>query len=206
MAKHSVIEPTTDLRRSPAAHLAEAMAQASVAGTRAVALREIALASAVSLRAVPGSAGHQALAEATGVGLPTGVGEVAGSVAGTAVLWLGPDEFMAFNEAGQELTEPLDSALGQAPGQVIDLSANRAVLELRGAGATLVLRKSCPADLHPRAFAVNQAITTTVANVPILLWRTAENSWYVMPRASFTEHVVHWMIDAMAEFAADPVS
>jgi len=39
----------------------------------------------------------------------------------------------------------------------------------------------------------------------VLLWRTGEESWRIMPRASFTEHTVHWMIDAMLEFASDPV-
>ncbi len=205
MAKHSVIESTTELRRSPAAHLDQLMAAATVTGQRAVALREISFATQVSLRAVPGSAGHQALAQATGVGLPEKVGQVAGEVSGTAVLWLGPDEFSVFNAAGEDLGPTLEAALAEHEGQVTDLSANRTVLELTGQAASLVLRKSCPADLHPRSFAVNQAITTTLANVPILLWRTAENGWYLMPRASFTEHVVHWLVDAMKEFASEPV-
>ncbi|WP_404286886.1 sarcosine oxidase subunit gamma family protein [Glutamicibacter arilaitensis] len=205
MAKHSVIEPTTELRRSPAAHLEKTMAAATVAGERGVSLREISFATQVSLRAVPGSSAHRSLAAATGVGLPSSVGEVAGNVESTAVLWLAPDEFAVFNAAGEEFTTELLEALGEESGQVTDLSANRTVLELTGEAASLVLRKSCPADLHPRSFAVNQAITTTLANVPILLWRTGQNSWYLMPRASFTEHVVHWLVDAMAEFASEPV-
>jgi len=167
MASNTLIE-STSVRRSPAEHLAEAMAQGSTAGT--VQLREIAFATQVGVRAVPGSGGF------------------------------------AIAPEGAELAAELVAALGDEPGQVLDLSANRSVLELSGPAAPLVLRKSCPADLHPRAFGVNRAITTTLANIPVLLWRTGEQSWYILPRASFTEHTVHWLIDAMSEFASEPVA
>ncbi|GAA1406121.1 sarcosine oxidase subunit gamma [Glutamicibacter uratoxydans] len=203
MAENTVIESA--LRRSPAEHLAGLMADAEVAGDRAVALREVAFGTQLGVRAIPGSAAHAALAQATGVGLPAAVGEVAGSVDGTAVLWLGPDEFLVATDAQNDLQAQLDAALGDQPGQVLDLSANRAVLELSGPAATLVLRKSCPADLHPRAFGVNQAIVTSLANIPVLLWRTGEESWRILPRISFTEHTVLWLVDAMTEFASEQV-
>ncbi|MGZ2223591.1 sarcosine oxidase subunit gamma [Glutamicibacter nicotianae] len=201
MANDTLID--TDVRRSPAQHLAAQMEAASVDGR--VSLREIAFTTQISLRSAPGGAAHAALSAATGVGLPATVGQVAGDVSGTAVLWLGPDEFLATSPENAELAGALAAALGDEPGQVVDLSANRSVLELEGPDAPLVLRKSCPADLHPRAFGVNQAITTSLANIPVLLWRTGETSWRIFPRASFTEHTVHWLIDAMAEFAAPPV-
>ena len=204
MANHTLLE-NTGLRRSPAGHLAEAMAAATVTGERAVALREIAFTTQIGIRAVPGSAGHRALAQATSVGLPAAVGEVTGGAEGTAVLWLGPDEFLLTAPEDTTLTGKLAAVLADEPGQVVDLSANRSVLELEGPAAPLVLRKSCPADLHPRVFGVNQAITTTLANIPVLLWRTGEHSWRILPRASFTEHTVHWLIDAMLEFASEPV-
>ena len=192
-----------DSRRSPAAHLQQVMAEASVAG--GLALGEVAFTTQISVRCAPGSAGYEALAAATGVGLPNKVGQVAGDASGVGVLWLGPDEFLVTAPEDTTLLAKLEQALGDAPGQVVDLSANRAGLELSGTKAPLVLRKSCPTDLHPRSFAVNQAITTSLANIPVLLWRTGEESWRIMPRASFTEHTVHWLIDAMLEFASDPV-
>lgn len=192
-----------DSRRSPAAHLQQLMADASVAG--GLSLQEVAFTTQISLRVAPGSAGYDAVVAATGVGLPEKVGQVAGEVCGVSVLWLGPDEFLVTAPEDSSLPATLETALGENPGQVVDLSANRAVLELSGVKAPLVLRKSCPADLHPRSFAVNQAITTSLANIPVLLWRTGEESWRIMPRASFTEHTVHWLIDAMLEFASDPV-
>ncbi|MGH3654955.1 sarcosine oxidase subunit gamma [Glutamicibacter sp.] len=201
MASNTMID--SEVRRSPAQHLAQEMEAASIPGR--VGLREIAFATQISLRCAPGSPGHAAVAAATGVGLPSTVGQVAGELPGTAVLWLGPDEFLATSAENTELAGALAAALGDQPGQVVDLSANRSVLELSGPDAPLVLRKSCPADLHPRAFAVNQAITTSLANIPVLLWRTGEQSWRIMPRASFTEHTVRWLLDAMAEFAGPAV-
>lgn len=203
MAENTVVEST--LRRSPAQHLAGLMADAEVVGERAVALREVAFGTQLGIRAIPGSDAHAALAQATGVGLPAAVGEVAGSVEGTAVLWLAPDEFLLATDEENELLGQLEAALGDAPGQVLDLSANRSVLELIGPAAPLVLRKSCPADLHPRAFGVNQAIVTSLANIPVLLWRTGEQAWRIYPRISFTEHTVLWLVDAMAEFSSAQV-
>jgi len=199
MANDTLIE----VRQSPAAHLQQLMAEASAAG--GVTLHEVAFTTQVSVRCAPGSPGYGAVAAATSVGLPDKVGQVAGGVSGVGVLWLGPDEFLVTAPEDTSLLSTLDAALGQNPGQVVDLSANRTVLELSGAKAPLVLRKSCPADLHPRVFGVNHAITTSLANIPVLLWRTGEESWRIMPRASFTEHTVHWLIDAMLEFASDPV-
>jgi len=199
MASNTLIES----RVSPAAHLAALMSEASVA--EGLSLSEVAFTTQVSVRVAPGSAGYDAVASATGVGLPEKVGQVAGSVSGVSVLWLGPDEFLVTAPEDSSLVSTLETALGENPGQVVDLSANRSVLELSGAKAPLVLRKSCPADLHPRVFGVNRAITTSLANVPVLLWRTGEESWRIMPRSSFTEHTVHWLIDAMTEFASDPV-
>ncbi|WP_159612400.1 sarcosine oxidase subunit gamma [Glutamicibacter sp. JC586] len=201
MANDTLIKNET--RVSPAAHLYQEMADASVPG--ALSLSEVAFSTKVSVRCAPGSAGFDAVATATGVGLPHKVGEVRGEVDTVAVLWLGPDEFLVAAPEDAQLAAKLDQTLGENPGQVVDLSANRSVLELTGAKAPLVLRKSCPADLHPRAFAVNHAITTSLANIPVLLWRTGEESWRIMPRASFTEHTVRWLIDAMIEFRTESI-
>lgn len=201
MANDTLIKNET--RVSPAAHLYQEMADASAAGD--LSLSEVAFSTNISVRVAPGTAGYDAVAAATGVGLPAKVTEVSGEVSSVAALWLGPDEFLVSVQEDAGLGANLEEALGQNPGQVVDLSANRSVLELVGAKAPLVLRKSCPADLHPRAFGVNQAITTSLANIPVLLWRTGEESWRIMPRASFTEHTVRWLIDAMLEFTSEPV-
>lgn len=156
---------------------------------------------------MPGTAAHRALAETLGVGLPARVGEVAGaadglaaSADGLAVLWLGPDEFLVVAPPDRsELVVRLQEALGGEPGQVVDLSANRTVLELGGAAARDVLDKGVPADLHPRTFPAGTAVTTTLGPAAVLLWRAGEDVWRILPRASFAEYAALWLLDAVRE-------
>ena len=200
-----VLTDISALRTSPLAHMASALQQGAVAGERGVSARELAFTTQIGLRAEPGSEAHTALAAATGVGLPAAVGEVAGNTEGTAVLWSGPDEFLVVAPEGTELFDDLVAALGQSAGQVVDLSANRTVVELSGPSARLVLEKGCPADLHPRSFDVGTAITTVLGPVPVLLWKTAEDTFRLLPRASFADYTARWLLDAMTEFASPEV-
>lgn len=193
------------LRRSPLQHLAQDFAAASDSGSESISLREVPFLTQIGLRAVPGSTAHTAFAETTGVGLPGRVGQVTGAPQGVSVLWLGPDEFLVVTAADQhELTRSLHQALGESPGQVVDLSASRTVIELAGAKARAALEKGVPADLHPREFPIGTAVTTTLGPVPILLWRTDENVYRVMPRTSFAEYTARWLIDALCEYRRGP--
>lgn len=203
----SAVDPAVlAFRRSPAQHLADEMAQGSGDGVR---LREVRFLTQTGLRAVPGSPGAAALEKELGLPLPTRVGEVAGAAdgGGGAVLWLGPDEFLAVGPDEAESGVPaaqvaarLGSALGGQRGQAVDVSANRTTLELSGPRARSVLEKSCQLDLHPRAFPVGTAVVTLLESTGVIIWRTAEDTWRVMPRASFATHVVRWLLDGMREY------
>jgi sarcosine oxidase, subunit gamma len=197
--------PPAELRRSPLVHLARAIEAGAVAGERGVALREIPFLTMVGLRAEPGSAAAAALEAAAGVALPAKVGQVTGDAdgsRGTAVLWLGPDEYLLIAPEGTGAAA-LVAALGDQPGAVVDLSANRTTLELSGPSARLVLEKGCHADLHPRVFGPGTAITTQLGPVPVLLWQTAEDTYRILPRASFADYAARWLLDAMTEFSAE---
>lgn len=217
MAEQLMTE-TTRLRRSPLAHLQEEITGADVAGERGVSLREIAFLTMVGIRVAPGSPAAQSISAAIDVPLPSGHGQATGSPEGTAVVWIGPDEFLLVGpqdtgtppvEAAALSTDPvvaeLMEALGEAPGAVVDLSSNRTTLELAGPSAQSVLEKGCHLDLHPRAFGVGTAVSTTLGPVPVILWRTARLSWRIMPRASFSEYTARWLLDAMREFATPEV-
>lgn len=189
------------LRESPLQHLTGELAQAEVTGPQAVAIREIPFATMIGIRAIPGSAAHQAIADVLPDGLPSGVGQVAGDPNGTAVLWISPDEFLAVSITEQpELLPALETALGDERGHVVDLTSNRTIVELSGPAAHKALRKGTPTDLHPRVFTINRAITTTLARTPVLLWKTSETTWRILPRASFAEHIAYFLMDAMHEF------
>lgn len=193
-------------RRSPGHDLADEM---SLGSGEQVRLREVPFLAQVAIRAASDSPAAGALTEELGFALPTRVGEVAGAEdgSGAAVLWLSPDELLAvgLDEAETGLSpEAWSGALAQAldsePGQVVDVSANRTTLELSGPRALSVLQKSCEVDLHPRAFAVGTAIATLLDGTGVILWRTGELTWRIMPRASFTTHVVRWLLDGMREY------
>lgn len=193
------------LRRSPAARCAERMAGES---SGRVTLKELPFRTMIGLRVQPGSPAAGRCADALGLRLPERCGEVGGdsSGAGTAVLWISPDELLVV--AGEQraseraaLLASLADAIGRDPGQAIDLSANRAILELRGPAAREVLEKSCAIDLHDRAFPPGTAVATLMGAFPVLLWRAEPGTWRVLPRTSFAEAAADWLLDGMREFA-----
>ena len=96
-------------------------------------------------------------------------------------------------------------ALGDGAGQVVDLSANRTTLELSGPRARAVLEKGCALDLHPRVFKTGTALSTEIGGIPAVLWKTAEETYRIFPRASFAEFLGRWLLDAMREYASTEV-
>ena len=76
---------------------------------------------------------------------------------------------------------------------------DKTVIEVAGAGARRVLDKGVPADLHPRVFPEGHAITGTLQDIPMLIWRTGPTTYRLLPRASFAVHVAEWLLDASRE-------
>lgn len=190
------------LRRSPLQNRAAELAAGS---GEQVTVREVPFLAQIGLRAPAGSPSAQALAATLGGRLPEGVGDVGGT-SGREVLWLGPDELLlvAPDEADggpdpAALARELAEALGELPGQVVDLSANRTTLELSGPAAQDVLESSCRIDLDEAAFAVGTARVTLFAKVNVILQRTGPQTWRLLARASFATHLAHWLLDAMRE-------
>ena len=195
-----------DLRVSPAAHLAGLMSEATAAGGRSGGLRELPFTVQIGLRAQPDSTSWKSHEATFGLSLPRSVGEVTGDPAAQHVLWLSPDEFLAVDvsrclQPGE--TSGAEAGLEGLPGQAVDLSANRTILELTGEKARDVLEKSCRADLHPRAFGLGAAIVTSLGPVPGILPHSGEDTYRVYPRASFADFTVRWLLDGMAEFLTD---
>jgi sarcosine oxidase, subunit gamma len=195
------------LRTSPASLLWAAFEAGSVAGT--VELREVPFLTMAGFRVDPAGDAGARLGAAT-AGLPSASGEVRSS-GDTAVLWLGPAEFLLVAPAesheslGGEIPRSLTAALGDGEGQVVDLSANRTTLELSGPRARAVLEKGCALDLHPRVFKTGTALSTEIGGIPAVLWKTADQTYRVLPRASFAEFLGRWLLDAMREFASTEV-
>lgn len=173
-----------------------------------MALRELEFAVQIGLRARPGSDSAAALEKVLGLPLPTAHGQVTGDPAGQHVLWMSPDEFLAVDVSRQQApgdSQALEDALEGLPGQAVDLSANRTILELTGPQARQVLEKGCHIDLHPRAFPTGSAVVSGLGLVPVILHRYADKGFRVYPRASFADYLVRWLLDAAEEYCHEEV-
>src|SRR5699024_6023310 len=200
----------TALRRSPAQSLAAEMAAAGSEAPGGVTLQEIPFVPQLGIRAQPGGAAADRIARVLGTILPDAVGRTTGDPDGVHCIWLSPDEFLLVDVSRTHEHGEADAAAaaldddrpgaGRAPGQVLDLSGNRTVLELNGDSARPVLEKGCHVDLHPRAFPVRTAVSTLVGPVQMIVHRAHENTFRLLPRSSFAEYTVRWLLDAMLEF------
>jgi sarcosine oxidase subunit gamma len=195
------------LRTSPAALLGAAFEAGSFPGT--VEVSETPFLTMVGIRVGRDTEAGQRIASVTG-GLPATCGAVS-RTGDTSVLWLGPEEFLvvapleAHESLGGDLIQALRQALADGEGQVVDLSANRTTFELTGPQSRAVLEKGCSLDLHPREFKAGTALSTQIGNIPVVLWKTGEESYRIFPRASFAEFLGRWLLDAMREYASPEV-
>ncbi|MFI7066171.1 sarcosine oxidase subunit gamma [Kribbella sp. NPDC050124] len=166
------------------------------------ALQELPFFSMVSLRVDPDSAAARGIECVLESALPGTCGEVSRR-GEQVVLWLGPDEWLIVSEpAVADVAARLRVAAGDGHVAIVDVSANRTVLELSGPHVREVLEKGCPVDLHPRVLADDTAVLTTLARVPVLLWKVDRTTFRILPRTSFSSYVATWLLDAMQEFAA----
>ncbi|MDD7836325.1 sarcosine oxidase subunit gamma [Paenarthrobacter sp. AB444] len=206
-APAEIVSSLRGARRSPAEHLSDAFTSGSVPGT--VTLTEIPYQTMVGVRVDRRSDAGARVASVTG-GLPAASGEVVVSGA-TSTIWLGPTEFLvvapeeSHDSLGGSLVGDLTTALGSDSGQVVDLSANRTTFELSGSHARAVLEKTCSLDLHPRVFKAGTALSTELAHIPVVLWKTSDESYRILPRASFADFLGRWILDAMREYASPEV-
>jgi sarcosine oxidase subunit gamma len=190
-----------ELRRSPLHDMATRIRDGGLTDGFPVQVTERPFFTMVSVRVAPDSAGARGIDAVLGAPLPRKVGETSRAAEDT-VLWLGPDEWLVVSEAGADhLVDRLRGAAGETPAQILDLSANRTVIEVTGPRARSVLEKGCPADLHPRSFTEGMAIVTSLARVPLLVWKVEADVFRVVPRASFAQYVAAWLLDAVREFA-----
>lgn len=123
-----------------------------------------------------------------------------------AVIWLGPDEWLVTSPftTPEDLEAGLRAAVGDA-GAVVDVSAQRTTLSLRGDHVRDVLATGCALDLHPRVFGAGCAAQTTVglAGVVLLALDGTGTYYQVVVRSSFARYLATWLIDAAVEFSTD---
>jgi sarcosine oxidase subunit gamma len=194
-----VTADTADVR-SPLTALADRFAKAADSPAR-IRLREIPFLTQLTLRARSESDAAGAASTALGLPLPV-VPNTVRSRRDLSVLWMGPDEWLIVAEQdGQRHRPMLERALEGRHASVVDVSAQRTVIEVAGADARDLLLKGCALDLHPQVFAVGRCAQTMLARTQVVLVaRDREPNYWVLVRASFAEYLAEWLLDAAAEY------
>lgn len=202
----NTVEPPTrlaSLRRSPLADRGAELAAAGAHGPRGVRLSEEAFLTQVNLRVPAESPAVLARVEQElGLALPHRPNTVVGDER-DAVLWLGPDEWLVVAPEGQvdRVLGHTRTAMADASGSSVDVSANRTTVRLAGPAAREVLEKVCSVDLHPRAFVPGRCVQTLVGKAQVVLWQVGtEPAYRLMVRCSFADYLADLLLDAMAEF------
>jgi sarcosine oxidase subunit gamma len=167
-----------------------------------VAVSEITFTAQLNLRVDPSGAAAGAVAQVLGSALP--VQPCTSTRSGDfRLLWLGPDEWLilAPEGAGLELETALREAIGDEPGAVTDVSAQRSTLALSGPASRELLAKGCSIDLHPKVSPIGTCVQTLVAQTGIIIVVRDETAsdFLLLVRASFAQYFAAWLIDAGVE-------
>ena len=129
------------------------------------------------------------------------------------MIWLGPDEWLVANPfiSPEDLEAGLRAAVSSAvdgAGAVINVSAQRTTLRLRGEHVRDVLATGCAIDLHPRAFPAGSAAQTVLGQAGVVLLGLDDTAthYQLLVRSSFARYLAAWLVDASTEFSPDPSS
>lgn len=148
--------------------------------------RELAFPSQVDVRIDP--------ATAATVGFPTDP-NTARTSGDRDVLWLGPDEWLIVGAAGAAgaIAAELEASLDGLHRSVVDVSANRAVIELAGPSRHDLLSAACPIDLHPRSWGDGRCAQSVFGAAQVLL-HEREGGTRLFVRPSFADYVVELLL------------
>jgi sarcosine oxidase, subunit gamma len=127
-----------------------------------------------------------------------------------ATLWLGPDEYLLLDLAGQVASAlataaaitaaAIEEALRDTPHALVDVSHRQFALEVSGPHAEVILRGACPLDLHISQFPVGMCTRTVLAKADITLWRTREDAFHLEVWRSFADYVGGLLHEIAREF------
>jgi len=118
------------------------------------------------------------------------------------VIWAGPDQWLLRAASREGFPAQLGALASHAA--VSDQTDARVALRLSGPHARDVLAKGVMLDLHPAAFAVGDAASTSIAYVGVQLWRLADGEdgavFEVMAPRSMAGSFWAWFVSSAAEF------
>jgi len=153
------------------------------------------------LRAAPAAAAAP-VREALGLALPVKPLSVV-SKGATAILWLGPDEWMIVGgaDAGGGPLAVLGKALAGAHHQLVEVSDAYTAIEVSGAKARAAMMKLTTLDLDARAFKARQVAGSLFGRANAWLWLERDTKadgprFHLIVRASLADYL--WCVLAEA--------
>lgn len=192
------------MRRSPLADYAERFSALYEASNGRLSIRELPFVTQLNLRVDPREdRAMRGLLDVLGFDLPPTPNTVV-SGGDRRALWLGPDEWLIVAPDGQApaLAQALAFGLGGAFGSIVDVSASRTILQVRGEHAWELLAHGIPIDLHSRAFPPGRCAETLLAKSPVIIERRSDDeTFHLYVRASFAGYVAAWLLDAAGRTA-----
>jgi sarcosine oxidase subunit gamma len=190
------------VRRSPLADYRDRFVALAAATRGDISVREVPYLAQLNFRTDPNNADiMQRLASTLGFALPV-VPNTTTSQNDRRALWLAPDEWLVVGPDGHQeaLEQALRNGLNGAYGSIVDVSANRTLLEIRGPRAEEVLAHGVAIDLDKRSFGPGRCAQTLLAKAQVIIERREELAFHIYLRTSFASYLADWLLDA----AADP--
>jgi sarcosine oxidase, subunit gamma len=190
------------VRRSALADYADRFAALSTTTGGDLSIREHLFVSQINLRADSNDVGPmQELESALGFALPV-VPNTVGSLDDRRALWLSPDEWLVVGPDGQQeaIERAVLNALSGTFGSIVDVSANRTLLEIRGPKGRELLAHVIPIDLDPRSFGPGRCSQTLLAKAQVIIERRGDDpAFHLYIRSTFASYAADWLLDAAAE-------
>jgi len=187
------------IRRGALADYAERFTMLYETAGSSVSIRELPFLAQLNLRVDAGDTAVMGqVTDSLGFSLPL-TPNTASQAGDRRALWLGPDEWLIVGPDDQatSLEQALRGGLGGAVGSVVDVSANRTVLEIRGSKCHDLLAHGVPIDLDPGAFGPGCCAQTLLAKAQVIIERRDEApAFQLYIRSSFASYVADWLLDA----------
>ena len=142
------------------------------------------------------------VAQALGLELPV-TPKTAHRKSGRALLWLGPDEWLAVMamEYDGKLGANLAETLGDVHHAIADVGHSRVVIGLQGLNARDVLMKGTNVDVHPRQFGPDNCVQARLSRCHMLLHQLDDGPSYdIYIHRSFAVYAWNWLSDAAREY------
>ena len=186
------------VRRSPLADYRDRFVALSAATRGDILVREVPYLAQINFRADPNDADiMQRLASTLGFALPV-LPNMATSHNDRRALWLGPDEWLIVGPDGEQeiLGQALRDGLNGTVGSIVDVSANRTMLEVGGPKARELLSHGVPIDLDARTFGPDRCAQTLLAKAQVVIERHHDEPFHLYIRSSFAHYAAEWLLDA----------